>query len=112
MAKRILITSDTFGKAEADLGAILMRSFLVSLAHGENPPAAVMLSNDGVKLACEGSDALGELRLLVEAGVTITACGTCLKHFGLQDKLAVGMEGNMPGLVEAVCGSDDIVTIG
>lgn len=112
MAKRILITSDTLGKADAELGTILMRSFLVSLAHEESAPAAVMLSNDGVKLACEGSEALDELRLLVEAGVTVTACGTCLKHFGLQDRLVVGTEGNMSGLVAAVCGPDEIVTIG
>jgi selenium metabolism protein YedF len=112
MGKRIMITSDTFGKADAELGAILMRSFLVSLAHEENAPAAVMLNNDGVKLACEGSDALDELRLVAEAGVAITACGTCLKHFGLQDKLVVGTEGNMSGLVAAVCGPDEIVTIG
>lgn len=112
MAKRILITSDTLGKAETELGAILMRSFLVSLAHEENAPAAVMLSNDGVRLACEGSEALDELRLLAEAGVAITACGTCLKYLGLQDALAVGTEGTMPGLVAAVCGPDEIVTIG
>ncbi|MDY0341729.1 MAG: sulfurtransferase-like selenium metabolism protein YedF [Coriobacteriia bacterium] len=112
MAKRILITSDTFGAADAELGTILMRSFLVSLAHEEIAPVAVMFVNDGVRLACEGSDALDELRLLAAAGVTITACGTCLKHFGLQDALAVGTKGDMPGLVAAVCGSDEIVTIG
>lgn len=112
MAKRILITSDTFGKSDAELGSILMRSFLVSLAHEENAPVAVMLNNEGVKLACEGSDALDELRLLAEAGVTVTACGTCLKHFGLQDKLVVGTEGTMSALVAAVCGPDEIVTIG
>jgi len=89
-----------------------MRSFLVSLAHEENAPVAVMLNNEGVKLACEGSDALDELRLLAEAGVRVTACGTCLKHFGLQDKLVVGTEGTMSALVAAVCGPDEIVTIG
>lgn len=112
MAKRILITSDTLGKADAELGAVLMRSFLVSLAHEENVPAAIMLSNDGVRLACEGSDALDELRLLADAGVSITACGTCLKYLGLKDRLAVGVEGTMPGLVAAVCGPDEVVTIG
>ncbi len=112
MAKRILITNNTLGGDDAELGAVLMRSFLVSLAHEENAPAAIMLSNDGVKLACEGSDAVDELRLLADAGVTITACGTCLKYFGLQDKLSVGTEGNMSGLVAAVCGPDEIVTIG
>jgi selenium metabolism protein YedF len=112
MAKRILITSNTFGKAEAELGAVLMRSFLVSLAREEQTPAAIMLVNEGVLLACEGSDALPELRSLADAGVTITACSTCLKHFELTDKLVVGAEGTMPGLVAAACGADAIVTIG
>ena len=112
MAKRILITSDTFGKADTELGRILMRSFLVSLAHEEQAPAAVMLVNDGVRLACEGSGALPELRSLADAGVSITACSTCLKHFDLTEKLAVGAEGTMSGLVAAACGPDAIVTIG
>ena len=112
MAKRILIETDTLGRSDEDLGRVLMRSFLVSLAHNEEPPAAVMLVNDGVRLACEGSEALGELRMLVDKGVTVTACGTCLKHFDLVEKLEVGTPGDMPSLVAAVCGPDDIVTIG
>lgn len=112
MSKRILITSDTLGSSDRELGAILMRSFLVSLAHEEQRPAAVMFVNDGVRLACEGSDALDELRMLADAGVTLRACGTCLKHFGLTEALAVGEAGDMPSLVAAACGPDAIVTIG
>lgn len=112
MAKRILITSDTFGSSDEELGAILMRSFLVSLAHEELAPAAVMFVNHGVRLVCEGSEALCELRMLADKGVVITACGTCLKHLGLSDSVAVGTAGDMPSLVSAVCGPDDIVTVG
>lgn len=112
MAKRILITSDMLGRSNEELDRILMRSFLVSLAHADEPPAAVMLSNDGVRLACEGSDALDEMRMLADKGVTVSACGTCLKQLELTDKLEVGVVGNMSGLVAAVCGPDDIVTIG
>jgi len=49
MAKTILITGDTLGSADPELGRILMRSFLVSLAHEERAPAAVMLVNHGVR---------------------------------------------------------------
>lgn len=112
MAKRILITTNTLGKSDDELGRILMRSFLVSLSQNDPPPAAVMLVNEGVKLACEGSDALGEMQALVDKGVLVTACGTCLKHFGLTEALLVGAPGNMPSLVEAVCGPDPVVTIG
>lgn len=112
MAKRVLITSDTLGSADEELGRILMRSFLVSLAHEVQAPAAVMLVNHGVLLACEDSEALGELRTLEDKGVAVTACGTCLKHLGLTDSLVVGKAGDMPSLVAAVCGADDIVTVG
>jgi len=112
MAKRILITSDAFGKADTELGRILVRGFLVSLSHAEEPPAAVMLVNEGVRLACEGSRALDELQALADSGVRIASCGTCLKHLGLADSLAVGAPGTMPDLVDAVLGQDDIVTIG
>jgi len=91
---------------------MLMRSFLVNLAQTETPPAAIMLVNEGVRLACEGSDALDEMHRLADAGVAISACGTCLKQLGLTEKLAVGVVGDMPTLVAAVCGPDDIVTIG
>jgi selenium metabolism protein YedF len=112
MAKRILISTDVLGRSNEELGRILMRSFLVSLAHEENAPAAVLFVNEGVRLACEGSEALDELRMLVDKGVAISACGTCLHHLGLAESLAVGEAGTMPDLVAAVCGPDEIVTIG
>jgi hypothetical protein len=50
--------------------------------------------------------------MLVDAGVAAGAGGTCLKQLGLADKLAVGVAGDMPTLVAAVCGSGDIAMIG
>lgn len=111
MAKRILIQSDRFGSGDDDLGRILMRNFLYALAREEQRPAAVMLANGGVRLACEGSDSLGDLALLAENGVAIRACGTCLDYLGLMDKLAVGEVGTMVQSVGAICGDDEIVTV-
>lgn len=111
MAKRILVLSDRMGSGDDGLGALLMRNFLYSLAREESAPVAVMLANSGVRLACAGSDSIDNLRLLVEKGVAVRACGTCLDHLGLKDSLEVGEVGTMPDLVAAVCGADDIVTI-
>lgn len=111
MAKRILILSDRFGSGEEELGRVLMRNFLYSLAREDKRPAAVMFGNSGVRLACEGSDSLDDLSLLAENGVMVRACGTCLDYLGLMDKLAVGEVGTMPQLVGAICGDDEIVTI-
>ncbi len=111
MAKRVLVLNDRMGGGDDDLGRILMRNFLYSIARDENPPAAVMFGNEGVRLACEGSDSLEDLRLLVESGVAVRACGTCLDFLGLTPSLAVGEIGTMTQLAAAVLGSDEIVTI-
>lgn len=111
MGKRILIVSDRMGSENHELGGVLMRNFLYALAREDARPTAVMLSNSGVRLACNGSDSLDDLRIMVAAGVTVRACGTCLDYLGLADELAVGEVGTMSQLASAVTGDDPIVTI-
>jgi selenium metabolism protein YedF len=112
MAKRLFITTDRIGRGNDDLGRVLMKNFLYSVARNAEKPAAVMLMNEGVRLACEGSESLDDLRLLLEQGVAVKACGTCLDYLGLKQSLAVGDVGTMPASVEALLGGDEIVTIG
>jgi len=112
MAKRILILSDRIGHANAELGRVLMRNFLYSAARCDETPVAVMLMNEGVRLACAGSDSLSDLRLLAEKGVALRACGTCLDYLGLTEDLAVGEVGTMPDGVAALLGDDAVVTLG
>ena len=111
MAKRVFIVTDTIGRGNNELGAVLMKNFLYSLARNAEKPSAVMLMNEGVRLACEGSASLDDLRLLVEEGVAVRVCGTCLDYLKLMDSLAVGEVGTMPASVEAFLGEDEIVTI-
>lgn len=111
MAKRILITAEHIGRGDEELGRLLMRNFLYSLARDERAPAAVMLMNGGVRLACEGSEVLDDLALLVESGVAVKVCGTCLDYLGLTDSLVVGEVGAMTDAVGVLLGPDDIVTI-
>jgi selenium metabolism protein YedF len=110
MAKRIFITTDKIGRDNAELGALLMKNFLYSLARNEERPKAVMLMNEGVRLACSGSSSLDDLRILAENGVPVKACGTCLDFLGLKDELAVGEVGVMPDSVKALI-ADDVLTI-
>lgn len=111
MAKRVLIISDTFGSGDEELGRLLMRNFVYSLAREENRPAAVMLANAGVRLACKGSDVLDDLKLLVEQDVPVKACGTCLDFLKLEDAVRVGEVGSMPQSVAALMGDDAVVTV-
>jgi len=111
MPKRLLIVTDRIGRGDDELGRVLMKSFLYSVARNEDKPLAILLSNSGVRLACEGSQSLDDLRLLAEAGVAVKACGTCLDYLGLRESLEVGEVGTMPGLAEALLGEDGVVTI-
>ena len=111
MAKRVLITTDSIGRGDEELGRVLAKNFLYSLARNAEKPSAVMLMNEGVRLACAGSASLDDLRLLVEEGVAVKVCGTCLDYLRLMDSLVVGEVGTMPASVEAFLGEDEIVTI-
>jgi len=111
MAKRVFIVTDRIGRDNDELGAVLMKNFLYSLARNAERPKAVMLMNTAVRLACNGSSALDDLALLAENGVAIKACGTCLDFLGLKDDLAVGTVGTMPDSVAALL-ADDVLTIG
>jgi selenium metabolism protein YedF len=111
MAKSFWIVTDRIGSGDEELGALLMRNFLYSLARAESRPARVLFSNGGVRLACTGSESLDDIRLLVESGVIVKVCGTCLDVLGLKDHLAVGEIGDMAGLVGVLSGDADVVSV-
>lgn len=111
MPKRLLIMSDRVGGQDEELGALLMRNLLYAVARNDEAPAAIMLMNEGVRLACTGSDSLEDLRICVDRGVAIKACGTCLDFLGLKEQLAVGSVGTMVEAAAALLGDDDIVTV-
>jgi len=111
MAKRILVVSDTIGRGDDQLGAILMKNFLYSLARNAEMPRAVMLMNGGVRLACTGSASLDDLAILVESGVAVKVCGTCLDFLGIKADLVLGEVGAMPDGVAALVADPDVLTI-
>jgi len=110
MSKRVFIISDRIGRGDNELGFVLMKNFLYTLARNAEAPTAVMLMNGGVRLACEGSPSLDDLALLAEKGVPILACGTCLDYLGLKGSLAVGEVGTMSDSVASLM-AEDVLTI-
>jgi selenium metabolism protein YedF len=86
----VQLTGTTMGRGDDELGALLLRSFVKTLLQLEQPPQTVICYNSGVTLCCEGSPLLDDLTRLVEAGVELLACGTCLNFLGLTHKLVAG----------------------
>ena len=96
----VLLSARTMGRGDDELGALLMRGFLYTLTESETLPQRVLLMNSGVTLAAEGSEHLQNLRRLVDLGVEILACGTCLEFYKLTDRLAVGRVTNLQEIAE------------
>lgn len=92
--KALLISTDSIGRGSDELGRILVKALLNTLSDNEKLPEKIVLINSGVKLACEGSDVLEALQTIVNKGVEILACGTCLNYFQLTEQLKVGRVSN------------------
>ena len=107
----IQLGSDSMGRGDEELGRRLMTSFLNLLAESETLPETVVLFNAGVKLVCEGSDLLEVLEDIEKKGVTFLACGTCLNHFNLADKVRVGRASNMLEISTAMFDADKVVPL-
>jgi selenium metabolism protein YedF len=107
--KTLMVTADTLGRGNEDLGAILMKSFFYALSESDRLPEAVYLVNSGVKLACDGSPVMDSLGKLVELGVEVHSCGLCLDFFQLKENLRVGNVTNMYAIVEGLMNSRPII---
>jgi selenium metabolism protein YedF len=105
----LLVANDELGHGSSELGRILMRSFLKTVAGTEPKPERAIFMNAGVRLTTEGSKLLDEIRALEDAGVRVLSCGTCLDYFHLKDSLKVGQVTNMQDTVTALMTADWVI---
>ena len=111
VAPVILLARNTLGSGSEELGAILMKSFFVSLLELPRRPRAVMLINSGVFLAVADSPVLPALQELSRQGAAVMVCGTCLDYYSLKQSLAVGNVTNMYSILSELTGPDRIIAL-
>ena len=96
----VVVPSNVMGHGDDELGDVLIKAFIFALTQQDELPDSVLFYNGGVFLTCEGSPVLDDIKKLEDAGVEIWSCGTCLMHYKMEDKLAVGQATNMYVIVE------------
>ena len=96
----ILIGQPGLGAGDPQLGGLILANFLRLLGEREDKPEYIILWNEGVRIAVEGSSWLNHLKVLVEQGVRIISCRTCIEFLGLEGQTAVGEIGNMMQIQE------------
>jgi selenium metabolism protein YedF len=107
----IFITSSVVGDGDERLGHILMKAFLNTVGDSQPLPTNVIFMNDGVKLACEGSEVLDSIAALVEKGVDIYVCGTCLNYYDIVDQVKYGTVSNMFEIVNLLLDAPKVIKI-
>ena len=52
---------------------------------------------------------LEDIQTLIANGADVMTCGTCLKHYGLTDRLRAGRITNMYEIAETMTGAEKLV---
>lgn len=107
----LLITSNGMGKANENLQHTLIAKYFDLLLQNTNLPAAICFYTEGVKLVCEGSPVLEQLRALESQNVRLIICSTCLNYFELSEKVQVGIVGGMGDILEAQTKAEKVITL-
>jgi selenium metabolism protein YedF len=105
----IVIAEDKMGRGNDELGYVLIRAFLHTVAGQAEKPDVMIFYNTGVKLTVQGSEVLDDLKQLENEGVQLLVCGTCLNYFEIKDKLAAGTVSNMYDIVETMSSAGRLI---
>ena len=107
----LLFTCNGLGEAPEALQQLLAKKFLSLLIDSGVLPAKILFYTDGVKLACEGSPVVDQLRTLQALGVELILCQTCLDYYSLKEQVAVGIVGGMPDIIEVMKRANKVISL-
>ncbi len=107
----VLVGSNTMGRGDDKLGAILMKSFLYTLTQLEGEIKCVIFMNSGVLLTTAGSELIEHIQTLSNNGTEILSCGTCLDFYNLSDKLMAGSVTNMYTITEKLLHAGRVINL-
>lgn len=107
----IMITNDRIGRGDPVLGSLLMKNFINTLNEMGDGLWRIVCVNEGVRLCLEGTPTLEGLQTLSARGISILVCGTCLEHYGLTEKKAIGVTTNMLDIVTSLELADRVINL-
>jgi len=107
----ILITREGMGSTDLPLQHKLLDTYLKLLIENDSLPSIICFYTDGVKLVVEGSPFIERLSQIEQKGVRLIICSTCLSHFGLSEKVRVGVVGGMSDILEAQIKASKVITL-
>ncbi len=107
----VMITREGMGEGPRELSLILVKNYLTLLKSENRVPSFICLYADGVKLACEESSVIRELKALEESGCKLIICKTCLNFYNLSQKLMCGTVGTMLDIIDVQHNTTKIINL-
>jgi hypothetical protein len=107
----LFFTRNGMGHGPADLQQKLVAKYLSLTLESGDLPAQILFYTDGVRLACQGSPVLDQLRAFEAKGVELVLCSTCLDFFELSEKVEVGIVGGMGDILTALQKAGKIIPL-
>lgn len=107
----LLVTSYGMGQADEKLRLTLVEKYFELLLQSNNVPSAICFYTEGVKLVCDGSPVISQLKTLETKNVRLIVCSTCLNYFELTGKMQVGIVGGMGDIMEAQFRATTVITL-
>lgn len=96
----VVISSETMGTGDTELGKKLLENFIYSLSEQDVLPSKVIFYNSGVKVVTQNEKSITDLKAIEQFGCEILSCGLCLDYYNVKDQLRVGSITNMYRILE------------
>jgi selenium metabolism protein YedF len=105
----VAFSSERMGEGDDQLGSMLIMNFIKAIKDMDMLPSKMVFYNSGVKLGSVDSDAFIHLKEIEKMGVQLLLCGTCAKHFDLEEKINVGSLSNMYEIAQVMASAGNII---
>lgn len=107
----IMVNRNGMGESSPQLTNSLIKNYFALLKNENHVPSYICFYANGVKLACEESHILEELKILEESGAKIILCKTCLVFNNLLEKVQIGTVGTMLDIIDIQHNSTKVITL-
>ncbi len=111
MSTMFVISGDGLGRGDEGLGRRLMVKFVRQFAGDGAPAARGRVLQRGREPCCHRRRVADALKTLEADGVDLIACGTCLDHFRIRDKIVAGRVSDMREIVTTMAASEKVVVV-
>lgn len=105
----IVFSSDRMGEGDVELGHLLMANFINAIKDLDVLPKKMVFYNKGVTLGSNDSPLIDHLREIEKMGVGLLLCGTCVKHYSLEEKVKIGTISNMFEITQVMAEAGNVV---